>query len=198
MPASRRRCLTLRYGSARTHFGIVLAAATAGVTACSGPLTEQPTPPTTATTATTDANPSQPPTGRLGTASAAAVLDAYRRFWAVAAGVGRQPETEWRPRLELVTTDPFLSALLKGLAEQQRRGVVDFGTVQLRPTVAALTPTRASILDCQDASRTGEVDRDTGEVTSVGSSRTAFTATLTRDPAGRWRVAQARYLPDPC
>lgn len=135
MPASRRRCSTLRYGSSRTYFGIVLAASTAGVTACSGPLTDQPAPTTSATAATTDANPSQPPTGRLGTVSAAAVLDAYRRFWAVAAGVGRRPETEWRSRLEPVTTDPLLSALVKGLAEQQRRGVVDFGTVQLgRPS----------------------------------------------------------------
>ena len=76
--------------------------------------------------------------------------------------------------------------------------MVDFGTVQLRPTIAALTPRRASVLDCQDASRSGEMKRETGEVTSVGSPRTAFTATLTKDPAGRWKIAQARYLPDPC
>jgi len=134
-------------------------------------------------------------TGRLGTVSDTVVLDAYRRFWTVAAQVGRQPESRWRTQLEPVATDPFLSELLEGLTEQQQRGVVDFGAVELRPTIAALTPARASILDCQDASRTGELDRDTGAVTSVGSSRTA---TLTRDSAGRWKVTQARYLPDAC
>lgn len=126
------------------------------------------------------------------------MIGAYRRFWTVAASIGRQPESQWRARLEAVAADPFLSELLEGLDEQQNRGVVDFGFVELRPTIATLLPTRASVLDCQDASRSGEIDRDTGDVTTVGSSRTSFTATLTKDPAGRWRVAQARYLPDPC
>ena len=130
--------------------------------------------------------------------AANAVVDAYRRFWEIATDVGNHPVKEWRPRLQLVATDPFLSELLDGLSEQRQRGVVDFGTVDLRPTVATFLPTRASIIDCQDASRSGEADRFTGEVKTVGSSHTAFTATLTRSSSGRWQVTQARYLPESC
>lgn len=178
-----------------TLLGTALLCAAVSATACSGPTTgDNPTLSATATSAA----PSPAATGRLDATTEAAVLNAYRRFWMVAGEVGRQPTSRWRTRLEPVTTDPFLSELLEGLAEQQERGAVDFGAVQVRPTIATLTPTRASVLDCQDASRSGEADRTTGEVISTGSSRTAFTATLTRDATGRWKVAHARYLQDPC
>jgi len=137
-------------------------------------------------------------TDRQRQSTETAVLEAYRRFWKVAADVGRRPAHEWRTRLEPVAAEPFLSELVEGFSEQRERGVVDFGTVELRPTVASLFPTRASILDCQDASRTGEVDRATGEVKTVGSSHTPFTATLTKTRGGGWKVSQARYLPAPC
>lgn len=142
--------------------------------------------------------PSPVPSGRLPRAEELAALDAYRRFWTVANGIGRRPEHEWRSRLAAVTAEPFLSELVKGLLDQRERRVADFGIVELRPTIASVRPGRVSILDCQNASRSGEVDRDTGEVETVGSSRTPFTATLTKDSTGHWRVTQARYLPDPC
>lgn len=190
-PQSRTRSRTTQ-----VVLGPALILITVGASACSGPTTtEHPAP---STTATGDAAPSPAATGRLGGVTEAAVLDAYRRFWTVAVEVGRLPAGRWRIRLEPVATDPFLSELLDGLAEQRERGAVDFGAIQLRPTIATLTPTRASVLDCQDASRSGEADRATGAVLSVGSSRTAFTATLTRDAAGRWKVTHARYLRDPC
>ena len=175
---------------------VALLLVTIGAAACSGPVT--PDGPAPSATTTSELAPSSAVTGGLGRATEAAVLDAYRRFWSVANEVGRQPAPQWRTELEAVTTDPFLSELLTGLTQQQARGAVDFGTVHLRPTLATLTPTRASVLDCLDASRSGELDRATGDVISVGSPRTPFTATLTPDTAGRWKVTRARYLQDPC
>lgn len=196
MPSLCRRSGTPKCSGLKTYLGVALTAAAIGATACSSPPIADPS---AVRSTAAGATASSPVSGSgVGAVSEADVLTAYRRFWAVAVGVGRHPERQWRTRLDSVTTDPFLSELLKGLAEQKKRGTVDFGTVEVRPTIAALTPRRASILDCQDASRSGEIDRDTGEVTSVGSSRTSFTATLIRDSAGRWKVAQARYLPDPC
>ena len=196
MATPHRRRTNQRSRTPHTRLGLALIFAVVGATACSGPTTtEDPTP---SARATSDAAPSPTVTGRLDAVTETAVLNAYRRFWAVAGEVGRQPTSRWRTRLEPVATDPFLSELLKGLAEQQERGAVDFGVVQVRPIIATLTPTRASVLDCQDASRSGETDRITGEVISTGSSRTAFTATLTRDATGRWKVAHGRYLQDPC
>ena len=191
-----RRSRNPRFCGLHMQLSIALTVVVTGGTDCSSSTTtDEPRP---RATATSDAVPSSGATGRRGEASKVGVLDAYRRFWDVAAGVGRQPEGQWRTRLEPVATDPFLSELLEGLTGQQERGVVDFGVIKLRPTIAALTATRAAVLDCQDASRSGEIDRNTGEVISVGSSRTSFTATLTKDPTGRWKVAQARYLRDPC
>lgn len=196
MTTPHRRRTNPRSRSPHTLLGPALILITLSASACSGPTTtENPAP---SATATSDAAPSPAATGRLEGVTEVAVLNAYRRFWTVASEVGREPASRRRIRLEPVATDPFLSELLDGLAEQQNRGAVDFGAVQLRPTIATLTPTRASVLDCQDASRSGEADRATGAVLSVGSSRTAFTATLTRDAAGRWKVTHARYLRDPC
>lgn len=171
---------------------------TVAAAACSGPQDRATDETGNGVTTTSSAVPSPAPSGRPLRAEEVTVLDAYQRFWAVAGGVGRRPEREWRSRLAAVTADPFLSELVDGLLKQKERGVVDFGTVELRPTIASVLPGRASVLDCQDASRSGEIDRDTGEVKSVGSSRTPFTATLTEDPSGHWRVTRARYLPDPC
>lgn len=196
MTTPHRRRTNQRSRPPHILLGTALILVTVGASACSGSTATEGSEPSA--NATGDAAPSPATTGRLEGVTEAAVLDAYRRFWTVASEVGRQPATRWRIRLEPVATDPFLSELLEGLAEQQERGAVDFGAVQVRPTIATLTPTRASVLDCQDASRSGEADRATGDVISVGSSRTAFTATLTRDAAGRWKVAQARYLRDPC
>ena len=169
-----------------------------GVAACSSDRSTATNRTDEPSTATSPPAPSTTMTGRQRQSVETEALDAYRQFWKVAADVGRYPADEWRPRLQPVAAEPFLSELLEGLAEQQERGVVDFGTVQLRPTVAALLPTRASIIDCQDASRSGEADRVTGEVKTVGSSRTLFAATLTRSPGAEWQVTQARYLPDSC
>ena len=63
---------------------------------------------------------------------------------------------------------------------------------------ADLTADRASILDCQDASRSGEINRDTCIIQKAGSAHTAVAAVLRRDVHGTWRVTEARYLPDPC
>ena len=64
--------------------------------------------------------------------------------------------------------------------------------------MAHLAGDRASVIDCQDASRSGEVDRSTGQVQRIGFARTPVAATLHRDSHGRWRVTQARYLAGPC
>lgn len=175
---------------------VALLLGTIGASACSGSVTLDR--PEASATTTGDLRPSPAVTDRLGRATETAVLDAYRRFWTVASQVGHQPAQRWRALLEPVTTDPFLSELVNGLTQQQARGTVDFGTIHLRPTIATLTSTQASVLDCLDASRSGELNRATGDVLSAGSPRTAFTATLIRDAAGHWKVARARYLEDPC
>ena len=126
------------------------------------------------------------------------VVAAYGTFWDVGQVVDRQPVQRWRPLLTAVATQPVLDELLEGLHRQRASGVLQYGTVEPHPTVAYLTADRASIVDCQDASRSGELDRDTGAIRTVGSPRTAVAAVLVLERPGVWKVSEARYLPDPC
>ena len=127
-----------------------------------------------------------------------AVVLAYRKFWAVAQTVDREPPEQWRPILAQVAGEPLLDELLDGLAAARASGTLQYGTVTTRPTVVDLTTDRASIIDCQDASSSGELDRTTGTIQKVGSARTPVAAVMTRDHTGRWITTEARYLPEPC
>ena len=69
--------------------------------------------------------------------------------------------------------EPLLPRLLAGMRGQAAAGVRQFGTVVTRPTVVRLVGDRASVVDCQDASRSGVVYARTGLPNSVGSPRTA-------------------------
>lgn len=131
-------------------------------------------------------------------ADSAGVERAYRKFWTVAQAVDRQPPARWRPILATVAGEPLLDDLLDNLASNRDHGTVQYGTVTPRATVAQLLADRASVVDCQDASGSGEVDRETGAIQRIGAARTSVTAVLQRGADGVWRVTEARYRPDPC
>jgi hypothetical protein len=126
------------------------------------------------------------------------VLAAYDRFWLVASTVDSEPEWRWPALLAAVAADPLLPRLLAGMRGQAAAGIRQFGTVVTRPTVVRLVGARASVVDCQDASRSGVADARTGLPSSVGSPRTPVSAVLARDRRGVWRVSEARYLEGPC
>lgn len=130
--------------------------------------------------------------------TSAAVEAAYRRFWAVADDVDSRPPDQWRSVLATVTADPLLSRIVDGLLAQRAAGHRQYGQVVPHPTVVGLSIGTASVLDCQDASRAGEADADSGLPATAGNPRTPVAATLVRGTDGRWRVDQARYLPGTC
>jgi hypothetical protein len=130
--------------------------------------------------------------------TSAAVEAAYRRFWAVADDVDSRPPDQWRSVLATVTADPLLSRIVDGLLAQRAAGHRQYGQVVPHPTVVGLSIGTASVLDCQDASRAGEADADSGLPATAGNPRTPVAATLVRSTDGRWRVDQARYLPGAC
>jgi hypothetical protein len=133
-----------------------------------------------------------------GPVDAAAVESSYLRFWAVASTVDGMPVSRWRAALSAVATQPLLNRVYTGLQAQYAAGIRQYGVVVPRPTVVGLRNGRATVLDCQDASKSGEIDVDTGLPRTVGSARTHVAATLIRCADGRWRVSDARYLDEPC
>jgi hypothetical protein len=141
--------------------------------------------------------PAEPRAG-AGPGQRDTALAAYTRFWAVASELDSHPRARWRPLLAAVAGDPLLSAVLSGLDGEAALGHRQYGQVIPRPRLITTTPTRVSILDCQDASRSGLLDTDTGLPVSVGAARTPLSAVVAAGPDGRWRVVQARYLPGTC
>jgi hypothetical protein len=116
----------------------------------------------------------------------------------VSVAASGRPPGEWRRVLSAVAAEPLLSQLVDGLAHQRARGRADYGVVVVRPSVVALEAGRASVVDCQDASRSGERDLDTGLPLTVGSARTPVAAVLRWLPDRRWLVSEARYVEGSC
>lgn len=112
--------------------------------------------------------------------------------------VSRQPPDSWRRSLTAVAAEPLLSELLDGLTEQHRKGLLDYGSITVNPRIVRAEGQRVSIVDCQDASRSGTLDPDTGIAKGVGSARTPVAAVLDRGADGRWRLTEARYLEGSC
>jgi predicted secreted protein len=196
--ATRRRSRTHGPGRHASPWALAAVALTAAACATQSPslppdrtATPTSTAPTAAPAHAADDKPSHRP-GRL------AVDAAYRRFWDVAQTLDQHPEGQWRTRLSQVAAEPALTSILDGLHSRTQAGYRQYGAVTPRPTILDLGPDRASILDCQDASRTGEIDTTTGLATNPGHARTPVTASLTRDADGRWHVADARYLDGDC
>jgi hypothetical protein len=106
------------------------------------------------------------------------VIDAYRRFWAVASTVDSQPQPRWRTVLAAVAAEPLLSRLLSGLEAQKAAGDRQYGVVVTRPVVVRIEADQTSIVDCQDASKSGLLDTTTELPTTVGSARTPVAATM--------------------
>jgi hypothetical protein len=138
------------------------------------------------------------PSATAAPTSSAAIEKAYRRFWTVADTLADLPPNRWLPELSTVAADPLLTQIYQGLHTQRQAGRRDYGTVMPRPTVVAVQAATATVLDCQDASRSGELDIDTGLPTTVGNARTPLAATLTLGTEGRWRLSQLRYLDSSC
>jgi hypothetical protein len=123
---------------------------------------------------------------------------AYRQFWAVAITVDSRPVRDWRPALADVAAEPLLTRIYDGLRALRAAGRRQYGSVVVHLRVLEVRSRRASVVDCQDASRTGELDLQTGVPRTVGSASTPVAAALVRGRDSQWRVCEARYLEGTC
>jgi len=142
--------------------------------------------------------PTRPTGSGIPPVEPAVIEAAYRRFWTVIATLDTLPTPQWRAVLSTVATDPLLTRVHDGIEANYKAGIREYGVVHPRPSVVSMGGGRASVLDCQDASMSGEIDTDTGLPKTVGNARTPVAATLVRGPDGTWRLSEARYLDGSC
>jgi hypothetical protein len=148
-------------------------AAAASTTTAAAPTTTAP-----ATTTTRDRQ-----------ATDAAVLAAYRAYWDDVVAVGKT--ANWQSaRLAEHATGQALETLRAHFRTMKRVGLIDLGTVKLRPKVATLRGRTAIVQDCIDVSRFllhDATTRQPREQPDPKPDRGVATLTLTSDG---WKVSK--------
>jgi hypothetical protein len=129
----------------------------------------------------------------------ALLLDQYRKFWTLLTPVSRMPAGERQAQLLQVATDPALKSLLDGMRKADAKRQVFYGAGVPRPT-ARISPDGGTALvdDCQDGSKAGIADRDSGKRLTVGVARNHVMVTMKRQQGAIWKVAFIAYTKTPC
>lgn len=127
-----------------------------------------------------------------------AVIDAYKEFWPQLTKASAQPEAEWPAVLAEVATDPQLSRSLAGIRQLRAQSRTIYGSVSERVSVVDVSGNKATLKDCQDASRSGQADATTGDPKTAGVERNPVTATLVRGADKGWRVSEILYPGGTC
>jgi hypothetical protein len=97
-----------------------------------------------------------------------------------------------------VAAEPQLSRIVEGLRSLRGRSVTLYGSVTSRVSSVDITGSRATLRDCQDASKAGQADAATGKPKTVGVARSPIQATLERGTDGAWRVTGVSYPGGSC
>jgi hypothetical protein len=136
------------------------------------------TPTSTATTATTEE-------------SEAAVLAAYRAFWADVVAAGKT--ADWQsPRLARHATGKVLARVRGQFRALDSQGFVALGTIKVSPRVVRLAGEKATVQDCVDTSRFRRYDpKNKRWLDQLGGQPDGQRSTLTLDGQGNWKVAES-------
>ncbi|WP_158684532.1 hypothetical protein [Amycolatopsis orientalis] len=128
-----------------------------------------------------------------------AVEAAYTQFWPRTMHADDNPEDTWHDAVAAVATDPQLTTTLNAMRYQKQAGIKIYGDVTARIVSVDVTRDTAKVVDCQDASRTGQADAKTGDRKTVGVPRNPVNASLKRDTSdGQWKVAQVSFPGGTC
>lgn len=126
-----------------------------------------------------------------------AIVAAYDEFWVRMHGVPHEPESTWDDAMDSVAVDPQLKITLQGMRLAKERGVTSYGEVTSRISDVDIDGDEATVVDCQDASESGQADAESGEKKNVGVERNPVEALMHRD-GSRWKVAEITYPGGEC
>ena len=172
---------------------LVLTAATAvlaaGCSSSGGVNTEAPDPVAAAATPSTSPTPVD---------DTAAILAAYREFFARQTEISMAPKEQRKALLEPFTTNPALQRVLGGMFAAEEYGEVGYGAPIVNPEVQRVDGDTATVHDCQDGRKAGRKKRGSGKITTRGIKDAKVVATLKRGEDGRWRMATIESPDEPC
>jgi len=106
---------------------------------------------------------------------------------------------ESRPgELRKVAVQPLIHAILKAAADADSKEIDNFGTWKHRlswqfPVRGAAT---AMIADCQDQSKTGTFEVESGRILTVGKERSNLRGAFVKGTDGVWRLRQIYVIGD--
>ena len=194
-PALSRGRLHTAYGRCRGRVsGSLLAALAVAMLASCGGSPPKSNGPATSPAAVPTSSFAAPGSTGSATAEPAAAEAAYRDFWPVLATFAREPEARWRSVLGRVAAEPQIGLTIALTLQQKRNGIGVYGQPTPRAPKATISSARgATVRDCADFSRTGQVDVRTGQRRTVGVARNPVVVVLSKGGDGRWRVVEVTY-----
>ena len=121
----------------------------------------------------------------------AAVLAAYRAFWADVVAAGKT--ADWQsPRLARHATGKVLARVRGQFRALDSQGFVALGTIKVSPRVVRLAGEKATVQDCVDTSRFRRYDpKNKRWLDQLGGQPDGQRSTLTLDGQGNWKVAES-------
>jgi hypothetical protein len=171
----------------------LVAAGIASLVACTSH--HSAVPPTTSPTTTvapTSPSPRPTPTPTPLDADSAAVLAAYKGYWAAKVAAWSDPMKEPGPELATYAVDTAYSDAVSSLFDFRKQGIAVVGQPVLNPAITNVNPTgtrSATIADCVDVSDWRPVFVKTGQsALAPGQSPRVLTNSTAIVYAGRWVI----------
>ncbi|MGW1680095.1 hypothetical protein [Saccharopolyspora sp. NPDC002376] len=122
----------------------------------------------------------------------------YRDFWRITRNTTTDRSAEWEAEVRQLTTPELADQITARARDQLASGVRLYGAVVAHVTSVEVTGDRASVQDCQDASRAGQADAVSGAPKNVGIQRNPVHATLSKGTDSHWRVDRIEYPGGEC
>ncbi|WP_152990703.1 hypothetical protein [Sphaerimonospora mesophila] len=139
------------------------------------------------------------PSPRATTAEEA-VIAAYTAYWPASNRAVTLPLEEARQLLSQYETEDQVEGAVAGIKRYQAMHRQGWGKVVVHVQKVTVKGDKAELLDCMDASGSGEADSRTHELIpgTLSSPYLAVEAVLHRGADGRWRLAQKKALGTKC
>jgi hypothetical protein len=127
-----------------------------------------------------------------------AITSAYRNLYVVGQRAEQASPEQRRSVLATVATQPLLDRMLRGIAALQATGRATWGMPVHHTFDVKINGDKATLHDCQDATKTGQADAKTGRRLTHGMTGTHLVVSFRKGKDGAWRASTLEQVDDSC